>query len=76
MSYRVNPNFGAKRLKNRSKSNKIFGDKETKDMIDQLFQACLNAFERMGDHFNDPVVGFGVIIVKEKGHMPLCRREQ
>lgn len=43
-------------------------------MIDQLFQACLN--QRMGDHFNDSVVGFNVIIVKEKGHMSLCRREQ
>ena len=25
---------------------------------------------------NDPVVGFSVIIVKEKGHMSVCYREQ
>lgn len=26
----------------------------------------------MGDYFNDFVVGFGVIIVKEKGYMLVC----
>ena len=30
----------------------------------------------MGDHFNDPVVGFSVIIAKEKGHKSLFHREQ
>lgn len=28
--------------------------------------------QRMGDHFNDPVVNSSVIIVKEKSHMSLC----
>lgn len=67
MFYSVNFYFGVKGLKIERKSNKII-NKEIKYIIDYL---CV--FELMYGWFvNDFVVGFSVIIVKEKGYMLVC----